>query len=283
MAPPGIRLQKILADAGVASRRAAERLIVAGAVSVNGHAITELGARADPATDDVRVRGQRIGASERRLYLALHKPPGYVTTASDDRGRRTVLDLLPDVRARVYPAGRLDLDSEGLLLLTNDGELTTRLTHPRYGVEKEYRVLVSPEPSDGALQALRDGVEIEGGRTSPAGVRRLPITAQRTEHARVWLELTIHEGRKRQVRHMCAAIGLTVHRLVRTRVGPIRLDQIPSGRYRALSLQEVQALQQLVGLPRYTDTDTEANRPRAGVEQQPGGLEGTPRATKRSP
>lgn len=232
-----IRLQKILADAGVASRRAAERLITGGQVSVNGETVTRLGATANPDSDDIRVGGGAIGAPAAFVYIALHKPIGYVTTAHDERGRPTVLDLVDDGSARLFPVGRLDLDSEGLLLFTNDGDLAARLTHPRYGVEKEYAALVDRDPLPAALAALHTGVEIDGRRTAPAAVRRLDRTP-----AGVWLSITVHEGRKRQVRRMCAAVGLRVLRLVRVRVGPVLLGDLPPGRHRPLVPSEVAGL-----------------------------------------
>jgi len=238
-----VRLQKILADAGVASRRASERLILEGAVTVNGKAVTELGARADPVVDEICVAGRRLAQPAAHKYLALHKPAGYVTTASDEYGRATVLDLLPDIGVRVFPIGRLDRETEGLLLLTNDGGLTERLTHPRYGVEKEYYVEIEGAPTDAAIEQLRSGVTIEGKRTAPAQVERLSA-----DDAEVWLRITIHEGRKRQIRLMCESIGLAVQRLIRVRVGPIELAELPTGRYRHLSPREVTRLRRSVGL-----------------------------------
>jgi pseudouridine synthase len=236
-------LQKILADAGVASRRAAERLILAGNVTVNGRVVTELGTRADPARDDVRVSGKRIGAHAALVYLALHKPPGYVTTASDEYGRATVLDLVRGVPERLFPVGRLDRDSEGLLMLTNDGELAARLLHPRYGVEKEYHVLVDSHPSPETLTRLRRGVVLDGGRTAPADADLLG-----EEGDGAWLRIILHEGRKRQARRMCEAVGLAVERLLRVRVGPIELGGLASGHHRPLRRAEVAALRRAVGL-----------------------------------
>jgi 23S rRNA pseudouridine2605 synthase len=241
--PTRLRLQKILADAGVASRRAAERLITAGRVSVNGAMITTLGATADPASDEVCLDGKALTRRSGHIYVALNKPLGYVTTASDERGRPTALDLVRDVPARLFPVGRLDRDSEGLLLLTTDGALTEWLTHPRHEIEKEYMALVDQEPSPDALAALATGITLDGRLTAPAGVRRLDRTP-----TGVWLRLTLHEGRKRQVRRMCAAVGLQVRRLLRVRVGPVLLGDLRAGVHRPLTAAELQALRQMAGL-----------------------------------
>lgn len=237
-----VRLHKIIAEAGLASRRAAERLIAEGAVTVNGRVVTEPGSAADPAVDEIRVSGQRVTRPAALIYLALNKPAGYVTTVSDEYGRATVLDLLRDVRARVVPVGRLDRETEGLLLLTNDGELTVRLTHPRYGIEKEYAVLVDRDPGTLGIERLRTGVVIEGRRTAPAQVERL------SSDGGVWLRITIHEGRKRQVRLMCEALGLVAERLIRLRVGPIALDELRPGEHRRLTPREIARLRAAVDL-----------------------------------
>lgn len=240
--PGAIRLQKILADAGVASRRAAEALIAAGRVSVNGCIVATLGTKANPERDDIRVDGRPLARAAPPVYLALNKPAGYVSTASDERGRPTVLDLVRDVPARLYPVGRLDRDSEGLLLLTNDGDLALRLTHPRYGVEKEYAVLLDREPRPEALGLLATGIDLDGRRTAPARVRRLERAP-----AGVWIAIALHEGRKRQIRRMCAALGLHVLRLIRVRIGPVRLGTLPPGAYRPLTSKEVEALYRAAG------------------------------------
>lgn len=227
-----MRLAKFLAHAGVASRRAAERLIAEGRVTVDGAVVT------DPARDvtgesAVAFDGERLGGEEPRVVYALHKPAGVVSTAQDTHGRRTVVDLVPGGR-RLYPVGRLDADTTGLILLTNDGELANRLTHPRYEVPKTYRATVGGPPvSERALRALRNGVRLDDGATAPARVRRLdPRT----------LEITIHEGRKRQVRRMCEAVGHPVERLQRVRFGPLALGDLPAGRARRLSPAEVREL-----------------------------------------
>ena len=235
------RLQKVISAAGVASRRAAEQFITDGRVTVNGRTVRELGTRADPARDDVRVDGRRIAREVRLRYLLLHKPRGYVTTRSDPNRRRTVLDLIPGVREYVYPVGRLDYESEGLLLLTNDGALAAVLMHPRHGVARVYEATVRGVPSGARLRRLATGVEIDGRPTAPAEVRMLPGGAPvRTAEARV--RIVIREGRNRQVRRMFDAIGHPVRRLCRTRLGPISLRGLPPGASRDLTPDEVGAL-----------------------------------------
>ena len=231
----GIRLQKVLAQAGLGSRRTCEDLIERRRVRVNGE-VAVLGRRVDPEVDVVEVDGAQIGVKAGLVHYLLHKPAGVITTVSDPQGRPTVVDLVP-AEPRVFPVGRLDGDSEGLLLLTNDGDLTHRLTHPRYGVDKEYLVEVEGEPSRGALARLRDGVELEDGRTAPAKVAQLD--------ARL-LRITIHEGRNRQVRRMCEAIGHPVLRLVRTRIGPLTDRLLKPGEWRALTQDEVRAFERAV-------------------------------------
>src|SRR5437763_3244187 len=206
------RLQKILSQAGVASRRAAERLMLDGRVTVNGATIRELGTKADAAHDDIRVDGRRVKLPERHRYLLLNKPRGYVTTRSDPQRRPTVVDLIRGIKEYVYPVGRLDYDSEGLLLLTNDGDLAARLAHPRHGVARVYeaRVLVVPDPHD--LDRLARGIAIEGRRTQPAEIKILPHGREARDAT---LVVTIREGRNRQVRNMCEAIGHPVTELRR--------------------------------------------------------------------
>jgi 23S rRNA pseudouridine2605 synthase len=241
-----IRLQKILSQAGVASRRAAEKLIADGRVTVNGRTILEMGVKADPAADDIRVDGRRIRAAERLRYILLNKPKGYVTTRSDPQRRRTVMDLLSGVREYVYPVGRLDYDSEGLLLLTNDGDLAARLTHPRHGVERTYEARVAGTPDDDALTRLRKGIPLDGHRTQPATVVLVP-PRRRDEDA--VLLLTIREGRNRQVRRMCEAVGHPVQTLRRTRVGPITDRRLKPGDWRELKEDEVAALKKAAAKP----------------------------------
>jgi pseudouridine synthase len=243
----GERLQKILSAAGIASRRAAERLIVEGRVSVNGSVVRELGSRADPQSDDIRVDGRRI-ASPRRIYLLLNKPRGVVTTRSDPEGRPTVLDLVPGPREYVYPVGRLDYDSEGLLLLTNDGELAARLMHPRHQVDRVYEAWVQGVPDTADLHRLAHGVVIDGRKTAPATVRLRDgrKAAPRDDHATI--EITVHEGRSRQVRKMCLAIGHPVLRLRRVRIGPISDSSLKIGACRPLTKQEIVTLKKSAGL-----------------------------------
>ena len=236
-----IRLQKILSRTGVASRRAAEKLIVDGRVSVNGRTVLELGTKADPEHDDIRVDGRRIKAVERPRYLLLNKPRGYVTTRKDEKRRKTVLDLLAGVREYVYPVGRLDYDTEGLLLLTNDGDLAAQLTHPRHAVERTYEAHVAGMPDERAIEKLRKGIPLDGRRTLPAEVRLL----NRDRDANGVLLITIREGRNRQVRRMCEAVGHPASKLKRTKFGPIGDRRLPVGAWRDLSTDEVKKLKSL--------------------------------------
>jgi pseudouridine synthase len=235
-----IRLQKIISAAGIASRRAAEKLIEDGRVTVNGQTVTELGTRADPDRDDIRVDDRRVKGAQRHRYFLLNKPKGYVTTRSDPQQRPTVLDLLKGVREYVYPVGRLDFDSEGLLILTNDGDLAARLTHPRHEVERVYEARVLGVPDAHDLDRLRRGIVIEGRRTSPAQVE---LAERRAEGGTSVLRITIHEGRTRQVRKMGDAIGHPVRTLTRVRIGPIADRNLRLGSYRELTTDEVRRLQ----------------------------------------
>jgi 23S rRNA pseudouridine2605 synthase len=239
------RLQKILSQAGVASRRASEQLMLDGRVTVNGTTVRELGTKAD-AGDDIRVDGRRIKIASQRRYLLLNKPRGYMTTRSDPQRRPTVVDLLGGVREYVYPVGRLDFDSEGLLLLTNDGDLAARLTHPRHGVARVYeaRVLGLPDAHD--LDRLSRGVVIDGERTQPVDVKLAP---PRRDAKGATLVITIREGRNRQVRKMCEAIGHPVDHLRRVAIGPIRDPKLKLGAWRDLSNEEVARLQKAASAP----------------------------------
>ena len=232
----GERLQKLLARAGLGSRRRCEELIAAARVTVNGE-VAELGRRADPQRDHIALDGVPVVVDLTLVHWLLNKPAGYVTTASDPQGRRTVLDLVPE-SPRVFPVGRLDQDTEGLLLLTNDGELAQLLMHPRHGVEKEYFAEVDGAPSPSALRSLREGVELDDGRTQPARVRLL----QKSDAGTSALEIIVKEGRKRMVRRMCSAVGHPVRRLVRTRIGPLRDARLAPGTWRSLDAAEVRAL-----------------------------------------
>ncbi|HLI06147.1 MAG TPA: pseudouridine synthase [Ktedonobacteraceae bacterium] len=245
----GERLVRFLAHAGVASRRHAEELIAAGRVQVNGATVTTQGTRIHPARDVISVDGRAVSAPTQHVYVLLHKPVGYVSTVYDPQYRRTVLDLLPEElrRLRLYPVGRLDLDTSGLLLLTNDGDFALRMTHPRYSMQKHYEALVEGCPGEAALNALRRGVEIvedngQRHKTTPAKVRLLRRERASQSRENCWLALTIHEGRKRQVRRMLAAVGHPVLQLVRTGIGPLSLNNLPSGKWRYLTEKELEQL-----------------------------------------
>ena len=234
------RLQKVLAHAGVASRRAAEKLIAAGRVTVNGSIVAELGTKVDPDRDAIKVDGKRIGAARRvPTYLAFHKPRGVVTTPSDPEGRPTVRDFLTGVPVRVYPVGRLDYDSEGLLLLTDDGALARDLMHPSSGVEKTYRAKVRGFPEPETLRRLARGIQLEGRRTGPARVRVVEAGSN------PWLELVLSEGRNRQVRKMLQAVGHPVQKLRRIRYGGVDLGRLPAGGLRPLRPAEVERLKRV--------------------------------------
>jgi 23S rRNA pseudouridine2605 synthase/16S rRNA pseudouridine516 synthase len=245
------RLQKILARAGYGSRRSCEAIITVGRVRVNGAVANELGASADPDVDRIEVDGKTLTLGDAPVYLAMHKPAGYVTTVSDPGGRPTVMSLLPrDLPPHVFPVGRLDRDTEGLLLFTNDGEFGHRLAHPRYEIEKEYLAMVTGVPPAAAFDRLRRGVVIEGShRTAPARVALARAAAgHTTPEGHSWLRLVIHEGRKRQVRLMCAAVGHQVRALVRTRVGSLRLGALRRGKTRRLTKREIDELARAVDL-----------------------------------
>ena len=236
------RLQKILAHAGVASRRASEALIEQGRVTVNGNVVTELGTKIDPYHDVIAVDGQPLPQQTAKLiYVMLNKPRYVVSTVNDERGRTTVVDLV-NLPERIYPVGRLDIDSQGLILLTNDGDLAEKLTHPRYHLEKEYQVLVVGRPSTQTLiRWRRGGVEIEGQPAAKASVDRLKIEGDAT-----WLRVIMTEGRKRQIRETAKALGHPVKKLERVRIGPIKLGHLKPGRWRHLTQAEVEQLKREV-------------------------------------
>ncbi len=240
-----IRIQKVLADAGVCSRRKAEELIARGKVKVNGHP-AEIGMKIDPRADLITVMGERVYLPKKKStrYIMMNKPRGYVTTVSDDQNRRCVMDLLEDVEERVYPVGRLDRNSEGLLLFTNDGDFANDMMHPSRHVTKTYRVTVRPDVTDEQTVRLSEGVEIDGRKTAPTVVRVLT-----KEPGRVVMEIVIHEGRNRQVRKMCEAVGLEVARLKRTSIGPLRLGMLKPGAYRDLTSEELKAVRNAVKKP----------------------------------
>lgn len=241
-----MRLQKLLSMAGIASRRASEQLIADGRVTVNGDTVTTLGAKATPGVDDVRVDGRRLKFAARPRYILLNKPTGYVTTRSDPQKRRTVLDLLTGVREYIYPVGRLDYDTEGLLLLTSDGDLAAKLTHPRHEVPRVYEAIVAGVPDDDAIEELRRGVYLDGRRTAEAGVTR-GATVRTGAVPTTKLILTLFEGRNRQVREMCARVGHPVRSLQRVRYGPLNLRGLPTGAWRDLTSSEIEALRRATG------------------------------------
>lgn len=233
------RIQKVLSDQGICSRRAAERMIAEGRVKVNGRPVS-LGDKMDPDFDKVSIDGknQRIVRKRKYIYIMLHKPRGYITTASDERGRKTVMDLVAEVGRRVYPVGRLDKDSEGLLLLTDDGAFANLLTHPSGGVGKLYRVTVRPRATEEQIVRMSSGVVLDDGvKTAPAVIH---VAAD--EPGRTVLEMTLFEGRNREIRRMCEAVGLEVIRLKRSAEGPVKLGMLPPGAWRELKRSEVTAL-----------------------------------------
>ena len=252
----GERLQKVLARIGIGSRRTCEELIASGRVTVNG-TVAVLGRRVDPDRDVVEIDGVRTGIRPGMVHLLLNKPAGVITTADDPRGRPTVLSLVPS-EPRVFPVGRLDMDTEGLLLLTNDGDLAHRLAHPSYGIEKEYVAHVEGEPTRAELRQLREGIELDDGVTAPARAAMLGPGV---------LRLTIHEGRNRQVRRMCDAIGHPVRRLIRTRIGPLADRRLKPGTWRALTADELRALERAVALA--------SNREAASVSPSEGSASAT--------
>ena len=234
------RLQKILAQAGIASRRKCEEMILAGQVEVNGEKVTTLGVKADPEADVITVNGRPI-RSEKKLYLMLHKPKGVITSAKDPQGRKVVADFLPGIKERVYPVGRLDYDTEGLLLLTNDGEFANLLTHPSHHVPKTYYATVKGVPHGSLLEKLQRGIQLEDGMTSPSDVEYQDVD---TENKVATIRITIYEGRNRQVRRMFEAIGHTVIRLKRVKFGELGLMQLARGQFRHLTPVEVKELRE---------------------------------------
>ena len=236
---PSERLQKVLAAAGVASRRKSEEIILQGRVTVNRKVVTQLGTKVDPERDEIRVDGERIQIGSRRIYIILNKPQGVLSTMEDDRGRSALGDLV-SVPARLYPVGRLDADSEGLILLTDDGELANLLTHPRYMHQKEYRALVNGHPSEKTLDAWRRGVLLDDSLTAPA---RVGIV--KSERDSTLLRIEMREGRKRQIRRVAALLGHPVRELRRVALGPLQLGSLASGQWRYLTDREIGQLQSL--------------------------------------
>jgi len=233
----GERLQKALARAGLGSRRMAEILIEAGRVTIDGR-VAELGNRVDADTQEIRVDGKLVPAAPSAVYFLLNKPIGVITTADDPHGRPTVVEMI-NTEVRIFPVGRLDMTTEGLLILTNDGRLAHLLTHPSVGIEKEYLVRVEGDPSPSAIRRLREGIDLEDGRTAPAQVSRVSDGV---------LRIVIHEGKNRQVRRMCEEVGHPVIRLVRTRIGPLRDTKLSPGQWRELTIEEVRQLSSAVEL-----------------------------------
>lgn len=231
-----IRLQKFMAESGVASRRKSEELIVAGKVKVNG-TVAKIGDKVDPKHDKVTVHGKRINVVQKNVYLMLNKPRGFITTMSDEMDRKCVAELVKEVGTRVYPVGRLDRESEGLLIMTNDGEFANALTHPSKHVPKTYRVTIRPSISKGQLQQFEEGIEIEGRKTMPADIHVLEKEENRTV-----VEVTIFEGRNRQIRKMFEALNIEVARLKRTKIGSLKLGMLKQGDYRELTEDEVKSL-----------------------------------------
>jgi len=262
------RLQKVLAAAGIASRRASEKLITSGRVRIDGQVVTALGTKVDPASSSVSVDGRPVQFSDSNVYFRVYKPRGILSDIGGaTRGRKTVANLLPRGAGRVFPVGRLDLNSEGLILLTDDGALANRLTHPRFEHPKTYYVLVAQRPSAEALTRLREGVELESGRTAPARVEvadglpaRLELDKGKQNFGAapedgwknsppekgVWLRMVLREGKKRQIRHMAAAVGIDLRRLIRWSIGPLTLEGLRPGMSRELTAGEVYALKQMV-------------------------------------
>ncbi len=236
-----MRLEKYIATAGIASRRAAKRAIHEGRVTVNGAPVFVPGHPIDTNADCVAFEGKRVTSTAERLYVMLHKPAGYVTTRRDERGRPTVMDLVQEISENIYPVGRLDLETEGLLLLTNDGDFAYRLTHPSHEIPKTYLVWVNGVPSEQAVRQLREGVTIPSGKTAPATVSRLGVRAD-TDGTGSQFKVILHEGKKRQVRLMFKAVGHRVVRLKRIQVGELRLGNLPPGQHRLLTPTEIACL-----------------------------------------
>lgn len=253
-----VRLQKVIADSGLSSRRKAEELILQGRVTVNGAIVRELGTKVNPEKDHVKVDGRHLKPQPPQVFVMLNKPKGFMCTMSDPEGRPTIADLLDGVKARVFPVGRLDFDSEGLMLLTNHGELAQALLHPRFHVPKTYLVKVKGVLTEDQIERLEQGVRLADGMTSPATVKKV-----RKAEANSWIELTIHEGRKHQVKRMCETVGHPVIRLVRVRMGPLALHGLELGQYRYLTDREANALRDVLKQSQVQDRDGQVKRPTA--------------------
>lgn len=237
------RLQKIISSAGIASRRKAEGLILEGSVTVNGQVVRELGTKADPERDAIKVLGRLIHLPQRKTYIVLNKPKGYITSMSDPQGRPVVTELLKGVKVRVYPVGRLDYDTEGLLILTDDGDLAHTLMHPAHEIQKTYLAKVKGVLEDKEKERLEKGVRLKEGVTAPAIVRKIKKTDENS-----WIEISVHEGRYHQVRRMLERVGHPVLKLFRSRYGPIELGDVPLGKYRYLTSQEIKRLKEVISL-----------------------------------
>jgi 23S rRNA pseudouridine2605 synthase len=246
MADNSVRLQKYISECGIASRRKAEELISLGKVKVNGR-VASIGDKIDPKRDNIVVNGKKVKKTKKNTYIMLHKPRGFITTLSDEMGRKCVAQLVEDVGTRVYPVGRLDRDSEGLLLLTDDGEFANAMTHPAKHVPKTYRVTIRPSINEEQITALTTGVEIDGRMTLPSEVRVI----EKTE-GRVVIEIIIYEGRNRQIRKMCEVLGLEVARLKRTQIGSVKLGMLKAGDWRNLTEDEVHKLTVAASVDRKT-------------------------------
>jgi 23S rRNA pseudouridine2605 synthase len=249
-----VRLQKVIAGSGLASRRKAEALIAGGRVTVNGRVVRELGIRVDPAHDHVKVDGKHIKSEQPHVYVMLHKPKGCVSSLHDPEGRPTVKDLLHGVSVRIFPVGRLDFDCEGLMLLTNHGDLAQALLHPRHHVPKTYLIKVKGVLSETEIRSLEQGVRLDDGMTAPAKVRKIEKAEQNS-----WVEITIYEGRKHQVKRMLDAVGHPVLKLTRVRFGPLSLGHLAVGQYRFLTDREANALRSL-GRDRWSRPSSGASR-----------------------
>ncbi|HKL12218.1 MAG TPA: pseudouridine synthase [Halanaerobiales bacterium] len=233
------RLQKVMAHAGVASRRKSEEIIAEGRVKVNGVVVTEMGTKVDPTEDTIEVDGEEI-EKESKIYLKLYKPKGYVTTVNDPQGRKTVMDLIQGIDKRIYPVGRLDLDSSGLLLLTNDGDLTYKITHPSHELDKEYMVVVDGLLNEDELKKFKNGIVFDEGKTSPAKIKKV-----NQDHKNTTYEVIIHEGMNRQIRRMFDILGYQVVSLIRVRIGNISLGSLKPGEYKKVSRKKLQNLLRL--------------------------------------
>ncbi len=247
-----MRLQKFMAHSGVASRRKSEEIIAEGRVTVNGEKVTEMGVKIDPTSDTVRVDGREL-EREKRRYIKLNKPTGVISSASDPRGRKTVVDYVDHLPQRLYPVGRLDYDSRGLILLTNDGRLTHIITHPTFEVPKTYEVEVSGILTSEALADLEDGIKLEDGMTAPTRLSEVGYSGENTR-----FKMTLHEGRKRQIRRMCAEVGYEVLDLKRIKAGPIELGDLAPGEWRDLNREEIENIEKLKEKMKESDGETES-------------------------